>query len=229
MTAIFTSVGDGADTAGASDATFVDDGTGGPPESTSTVVAVVPVGASDATRAVVVGAPAVASTAMVEAAAGDVGPDAPLNVGVVTGSALPNITYTTPTVTMHTAINGEALRRARRSLCTCGFLHRATTGRPHPDESHARNDGVRNAARSRHDAIMHSVLLADSLLGDDLIVWLVLALGGALLLGNVLALVKPPPEPKEGELAAAPRGRSAFMALIGLVAAVWALASIVSK
>ena len=76
---------------------------------------------------------------------------------------------------------------------------------------------------------MHSAVFADSLLGDDLIVWLVLALGGALLLGNVLALVKPPPVAKEGELAAAPRGRSVFMALIGLVAAIWALASIVSK
>ncbi len=71
-------------------------------------------------------------------------------------------------------------------------------------------------------------MFAQSLLGDDLIVWLVLALGGALLLGNILALVKPPPEPKEGELATAPRSRTAFMALIGLVAAVWALASLVS-
>ena len=72
-------------------------------------------------------------------------------------------------------------------------------------------------------------MFADSLLGDDLIVWLVLALGGALLLGNILALVKPPPLPKEGELATAPRSRTAFMALIGLVATMWALASLVSK
>ncbi|MCU1394279.1 MAG: hypothetical protein JWM34_2707 [Ilumatobacteraceae bacterium] len=75
---------------------------------------------------------------------------------------------------------------------------------------------------------MNSAVFADSLLGDDLIVWLVLAMGGALLLGNILALVKPPPVAKEGELATAPRGRSAFMALIGLVAAVWALASIIT-
>ena len=72
-------------------------------------------------------------------------------------------------------------------------------------------------------------MFADSLLGDDLIVWLVLALGGALLLGNVLALVKPPPAPKDGELAAAPRGRSILMALIGFVAAAWALGSLVAK
>lgn len=72
-------------------------------------------------------------------------------------------------------------------------------------------------------------MFADSLLGDDLIVWLVLAMGAALLLGNVLALVKPPPVPKEGELATAPRSRTALMAFVGLVATVWALASLVSK
>ncbi len=75
---------------------------------------------------------------------------------------------------------------------------------------------------------MMMAMFADSLLGDDLIVWLVLALGGALLLGNVMALVKPPP-PKEGELATAPRGRSILMAVVGLVAAVWALGSLVAK
>ena len=72
-------------------------------------------------------------------------------------------------------------------------------------------------------------VFADSLLGNDLIVWLTLALGGALFLGNVLALLKPPPRPKPGELAKAPRGRSLLMALIGFLAAVWALGSIVAK
>ena len=72
-------------------------------------------------------------------------------------------------------------------------------------------------------------MFADNLLGDDLIVWLVLALGAALLLGNVMALVKPPPVPKEGELAAAPRGRSILMGLIGFVAAAWALGSLIAK
>jgi hypothetical protein len=64
-------------------------------------------------------------------------------------------------------------------------------------------------------------------LGDDLLAWLVLALGGALFAGNLLALVKPPP-PKEGDLVKAPIGRSILMGLIGLVAAIWALASLVS-
>lgn len=64
-------------------------------------------------------------------------------------------------------------------------------------------------------------------LGDDLLAWLILALGGALFAGNLLALVKPPP-PKEGDLAKAPVARSVVMGLIGLVAAVWSLASLIS-
>lgn len=66
-------------------------------------------------------------------------------------------------------------------------------------------------------------------LGDDLLKWLVLALGGALFAGNLMALVKPPPAPKEGDLAKAPMARSVFMGLVGLVAAVWALASLVQS
>ena len=76
---------------------------------------------------------------------------------------------------------------------------------------------------------MWVLTFADTLfLGDDLLPLLVLALGGALLVGNVLALVKPPVRPKDGELRRAPTGRSLLMALIGLVAAVWALGSLVS-
>jgi len=63
---------------------------------------------------------------------------------------------------------------------------------------------------------------------DDLLPLLVLALGGAMLAGPFLALVRPRQEVKEGELARPPLGRSlAFMA-IGLVAAVWAVASLTS-
>ncbi|MFM7871573.1 MAG: hypothetical protein ACKPBG_07815, partial [Actinomycetota bacterium] len=61
-------------------------------------------------------------------------------------------------------------------------------------------------------------------LGDDLLKWMVLALGGALFAGNLVALVKPPPAPKEGDLARAPVARSVFMGLLGLLAALWALA-----
>jgi hypothetical protein len=68
----------------------------------------------------------------------------------------------------------------------------------------------------------------DLFLGPDLLTWLVLALGGALAVGNGLALVRPPRQAKPGELTRAPVGRSLTMMVIGLVAAVWALASLVS-
>lgn len=67
-------------------------------------------------------------------------------------------------------------------------------------------------------------------LGDDLIVWLLLALGGALFAGNLLAVVRPPSVPfEEGDLERAPRGRSLAMAAIGLVVAVAALAALVTS
>ena len=73
------------------------------------------------------------------------------------------------------------------------------------------------------------MLLAETLfLGDDLLPLLVLALGGALLVGNIFALARPPAQAKDGELKRAPTGRSLLMALIGLVAAVWALGSLLS-
>lgn len=65
-------------------------------------------------------------------------------------------------------------------------------------------------------------------LGENLLPYLVLALGGALLVGNVLALVRPPAEAGPGDLRRAPVGRSVVMALVGLVAAVWAVASLVA-
>ncbi|MGY6502386.1 MAG: hypothetical protein ACXIVQ_15990 [Acidimicrobiales bacterium] len=66
------------------------------------------------------------------------------------------------------------------------------------------------------------------LLGDDLLEWILLALGGALLVGNVLALVRPPAERRDGELERAPVLRSVAYATIGAVAAIWALASLVA-
>lgn len=65
-------------------------------------------------------------------------------------------------------------------------------------------------------------------LGEDLLAYLVLAIGGALFVGNLLALVRPPERPDEGDLARAPVGRSVAMAVLGLVAAIWALASLVA-
>jgi hypothetical protein len=65
-------------------------------------------------------------------------------------------------------------------------------------------------------------------LGDDLLAWLVLALGGALFVGNIAALARPPEQPREeGSLERAPVARSVAMGLVGLVAAIWALASLI--
>jgi hypothetical protein len=70
-------------------------------------------------------------------------------------------------------------------------------------------------------------VLADSLfLGNDLLAWIVLALGGAMAVGNALALVRPPAKTSEGDLPRAPVGRSLLMVAIGLLAAIWALASL---
>ena len=65
-------------------------------------------------------------------------------------------------------------------------------------------------------------------LGENLLAYLVLALGGALAVGNVLALIKPPPTAKaEGDLAKAPVARSVLMAAVGVLAAAWSLASLI--
>ena len=65
-------------------------------------------------------------------------------------------------------------------------------------------------------------------LGEDILAWLVLALGGALAVGNLLALVRPPETGRaESDLAKAPLARTLVMGLVGLVAALWAIASLV--
>ena len=64
--------------------------------------------------------------------------------------------------------------------------------------------------------------------GPDLLRYLVLALGGALVVGNVLALVRPPDRPQEGELDTAPVARTVVMAVVGGLAALWAVATILS-
>lgn len=66
-------------------------------------------------------------------------------------------------------------------------------------------------------------------LGADLLAWLVLAFGGALFVGNLLAIVKPPERQLDDtNLQRAPVLRSSIYAGIGLVAAIWALASLIS-
>ena len=67
-------------------------------------------------------------------------------------------------------------------------------------------------------------------LGKDLIVWLLLALGGALFVGNVMAVIRPSAGARtEGDLDRAPRIRSLTMAAIGFVVSVAAVAALVSR
>jgi hypothetical protein len=66
-------------------------------------------------------------------------------------------------------------------------------------------------------------------LGDDLLPWLLLALGAAMAVGNAAALVRPPAAPRDGELTRAPRARSIVMIVIGLACAIPALAALTSK
>lgn len=66
-------------------------------------------------------------------------------------------------------------------------------------------------------------------LGEDLILYLLLALGGALFVGNVAAIVRPPKQQQSDDaLERAPLTRSVVYAVIGLVAAVWAVATLVT-
>jgi hypothetical protein len=65
-------------------------------------------------------------------------------------------------------------------------------------------------------------------LGEDLLAYLVLALGAAMAVGSLFALVRPPDAPREGELVRAPLSRSVVMIVVGTIAAVWALASLIS-
>ena len=67
-------------------------------------------------------------------------------------------------------------------------------------------------------------------LGKDLIVWMLLALGGALFAGNLMAVVRPPVAPKQGgDLPRAPRARSLTMAVIGFVVGLAALAALIAR
>jgi hypothetical protein len=70
---------------------------------------------------------------------------------------------------------------------------------------------------------------SSAFLGEDLLAWLVLALGAAMAVGSVLAVVRPPTDAREGDLVKAPVTRSLVMAAVGTVAALWAVASLMTK
>ena len=66
-------------------------------------------------------------------------------------------------------------------------------------------------------------------LGEDLFAWLTLALGAAMVAGNGLALVRPPEAKRnDDDLERAPIGRAIVYMVIGAVAAIWGLATLIS-
>ena len=77
---------------------------------------------------------------------------------------------------------------------------------------------------------MNRRLLAETLfLGKDLLPWLVLAFGAAMVVGNLAAYFRPPAP--DADAADEPRvppplGRTLAFVLVGGLAAVWALASL---
>ena len=67
-------------------------------------------------------------------------------------------------------------------------------------------------------------------LGQNILAWLVLALGAAMAVGNAAALLRPPPQRRDPtDLERAPVGRSVVYIVVGLGAAIWALASLLSS
>jgi len=98
-------------------------------------------------------------------------------------------------------------------------------------DSGDRSSSVATALGNGHVVAHNGGVIAETLLlGDDLLLWLMLALGGALFAGNVMALVRPPAQPRnDADLVEAPRSRSILMAAIGFVVGIAALAALVAK
>ena len=63
-------------------------------------------------------------------------------------------------------------------------------------------------------------------LGENLLSWLLLALGAAMAVGNGMALVRPPRQRDDGNLDRPPLWRSLLYIVLGTVAALWAVASL---
>jgi hypothetical protein len=84
------------------------------------------------------------------------------------------------------------------------------------------------AAVDRPSGSVAPMVVAQLFLGENLLAWLVLALGGALAVGTAVALVRPPGSPTEGDLSRPPVARSLVMIAVGAIAALWALASLIT-
>ena len=67
-------------------------------------------------------------------------------------------------------------------------------------------------------------------LGQNLLAWLVLALGASMAAGNLAALLRPRPQRRDpSDLDRAPLGRSILYIVVGSLAALWAVASLLSS
>ncbi len=67
-------------------------------------------------------------------------------------------------------------------------------------------------------------------LGQNLLAWLVLALGASMAAGNLAALLRPRPQRRDpDDLDRAPLGRSILYIIVGSAAAIWAVASLLSS
>ena len=67
-------------------------------------------------------------------------------------------------------------------------------------------------------------------LGQNLLAWLVLALGASMAAGNLAALLRPRPQRRDlTDLDRAPVGRSILYIVVGSMAAMWAVASLLSS
>ena len=69
-------------------------------------------------------------------------------------------------------------------------------------------------------------------LGDNLLAWLVLAFGGAMCIGTLLALLRPPEQTGATSKTPArqvPLARSIVFIAVGGIAALWAVASLLSN
>lgn len=65
-------------------------------------------------------------------------------------------------------------------------------------------------------------------LGEDFLPWMVLAFGAAMVVGPLYALVRPPRSADGEEPGPVPLGRTVGMVVVGAIAAVWGLASLLS-
>lgn len=65
-------------------------------------------------------------------------------------------------------------------------------------------------------------------LGEDFLPWMVLAFGAAMVVGPLYGLIRPPGTAEGEPPQSAPIGRTVSMVIVGLIAAVWGFASLVS-